>query len=31
MKITDIKLTVVGIPRDTGFVSKHVIVELLER
>ncbi|MEI7026615.1 mandelate racemase/muconate lactonizing enzyme family protein [Paenibacillus sp. y28] len=28
MKITDVKLTVVGIPRTTGFVSKHVIVEL---
>lgn len=29
MKIKDIKLTAVGIPRDTGFISKHVIVELL--
>lgn len=29
MKITDVKLTVVGIPRHTGFVSKHVIIELL--
>ncbi|MEK3913446.1 mandelate racemase/muconate lactonizing enzyme family protein [Paenibacillus sp. FSL H7-0331] len=29
MKISDIRLTVVGIPRTTGFVSKHVIVELM--
>lgn len=29
MKIIDIKLTVVGVPRHTGFVNKHVIVELL--
>lgn len=29
MKITDVRLTVVGIPRHTGFVSKHVIVELM--
>ncbi|UUZ90444.1 hypothetical protein LJK87_31660 [Paenibacillus sp. P25] len=29
MKITNVSLTVVGIPRHTGFVSKHVIVELL--
>lgn len=29
MKITDVQLTVVGMPRDTGFVSKHVIVELM--
>ncbi|NHN33478.1 mandelate racemase/muconate lactonizing enzyme family protein [Paenibacillus agricola] len=28
MKISEIRLTVVGIPRSTGFVSKHVIVEL---
>lgn len=28
MKITDVNLTVVGVPRHTGFVSKHVIVEL---
>ncbi|AEI44816.1 mandelate racemase/muconate lactonizing enzyme family protein [Paenibacillus mucilaginosus] len=28
MKITDIRLTVVGMPRHTGFVSKHVIVEI---
>lgn len=29
MKIKDIKLTVVGVPRHTGFVNKHVIVELI--
>lgn len=28
MKITDLQLTIVGIPRHTGFVSKHVIVEI---
>lgn len=28
MKITDLNLTVVGMPRHTGFVNKHVIVEL---
>ena len=28
MKITDVRLTVVGTPRHTGFVSKHVLVEL---
>ena len=28
MKITDLRLTVVGIPRYTGFVNKHIIVEL---
>ena len=28
MKITDVKLTVVGVPRHTGFVNKHVIIEL---
>ncbi|PZE21271.1 mandelate racemase/muconate lactonizing enzyme family protein [Paenibacillus xerothermodurans] len=28
MKISDVRLTVVGIPRHTGFVSKHAIVEL---
>lgn len=28
MRITDVKLTVVGVPRHTGFVNKHVIVEL---
>ncbi len=28
MKISDIRLTVVGMPRHTGFVSKHVIVEI---
>ncbi|MFD0678244.1 MULTISPECIES: mandelate racemase/muconate lactonizing enzyme family protein [unclassified Paenibacillus] len=29
MKISDLKLTVVGTPRHTGFVSKHVIVEIM--
>lgn len=29
MKITDVKLIVVGIPRNTGFISKHVIVNLM--
>jgi galactarate dehydratase (D-threo-forming) len=29
MKITDLKLTVVGVPRQTGFINKHVIVELM--
>ncbi|TBL75771.1 mandelate racemase/muconate lactonizing enzyme family protein [Paenibacillus thalictri] len=29
MKISDLRLTVVGIPRHTGFVSKHVIVEIM--
>ncbi|WP_371377523.1 mandelate racemase/muconate lactonizing enzyme family protein [Sporomusa aerivorans] len=29
MKISDIRLTIVGIPRTTGFVSKHGIVEVL--
>ncbi|MDR3561849.1 MAG: mandelate racemase/muconate lactonizing enzyme family protein [Negativicutes bacterium] len=29
MKITNVKLTVVGIPRETGFVSKHGIIELM--
>ncbi len=28
MKIVDVKLTVVGIPRHTGFVNKHIIIEL---
>ncbi|WP_077622515.1 mandelate racemase/muconate lactonizing enzyme family protein [Sediminibacillus massiliensis] len=28
MKITDLQLTVIGVPRHTGFVNKHVIVEL---
>lgn len=28
MKISDVRLTVVGMPRHTGFVSKHVIVEI---
>jgi len=28
MKITDVRLTVVGVPRHTGFVSKHVVVEI---
>lgn len=28
MKITNVDLTVVGVPRHTGFVSKHVIVQL---
>ena len=28
MKITDLELIVVGIPRHTGFVNKHVIVKL---
>lgn len=28
MKITDVKLTAIGIPRLTGFVNKHVIVQL---
>ncbi|MDC3416079.1 mandelate racemase/muconate lactonizing enzyme family protein [Aquibacillus salsiterrae] len=28
MKIVDLKLTVVGVPRHTGFVNKHVIIEL---
>ncbi|MGN7300148.1 mandelate racemase/muconate lactonizing enzyme family protein [Ferdinandcohnia sp. SAFN-114] len=28
MKITDITLTVVGIPRHTGFVNKHIIVKI---
>lgn len=28
MKITDLDLTVVGVPRHTGFVNKHVIIEL---
>jgi galactarate dehydratase (D-threo-forming) len=29
MKITDVLLTVVALPRHTGFVSKHVVVQLL--
>lgn len=29
MKIIDLKLTVVGIPRHTGFINKHVIVEII--
>lgn len=29
MKITDVRLTVVGVPRHTGFINKHVIVELM--
>ncbi|MFB5663642.1 mandelate racemase/muconate lactonizing enzyme family protein [Alteribacillus sp. HJP-4] len=29
MKITDVVLTVVGVPRHTGFVNKHIIVKLL--
>ncbi|MCM3763115.1 mandelate racemase/muconate lactonizing enzyme family protein [Alkalihalobacillus oceani] len=29
MKISDVKLTVVGVPRHTGFVNKHVIVEIM--
>ena len=29
MRITDLKITAVGVPRQTGFVSKHVIVELM--
>ncbi|OXM82636.1 mandelate racemase/muconate lactonizing enzyme family protein [Paenibacillus rigui] len=29
MKISNLQLTVVGIPRHTGFVSKHVIVEIM--
>ncbi|WP_248926188.1 mandelate racemase/muconate lactonizing enzyme family protein [Paenibacillus hamazuiensis] len=29
MKISDLRLTVVGVPRQTGFVSKHVIVEIM--
>ncbi|WP_307189995.1 mandelate racemase/muconate lactonizing enzyme family protein [Geomicrobium sp. JCM 19038] len=28
MKITDVKLTAIGIPRLTGFVNKHVIIQL---
>ncbi|MBP1933680.1 mandelate racemase/muconate lactonizing enzyme family protein [Ammoniphilus resinae] len=28
MKINDVRLTIVGIPRETGFVSKHIIIEL---
>ena len=28
LKITDLNLTVVGVPRHTGFVNKHVIVEI---
>lgn len=28
MKLVDVNLTVVAVPRQTGFVSKHVIVEL---
>ncbi|WP_010280990.1 mandelate racemase/muconate lactonizing enzyme family protein [Bacillus timonensis] len=28
MKIVDLKLTPIGVPRHTGFVNKHVIVEL---
>ncbi|MBO1514988.1 mandelate racemase/muconate lactonizing enzyme family protein [Metabacillus bambusae] len=28
MKITDIKLTVVGVPRHTGFINKHIIVKI---
>lgn len=28
MKITDLHLHVVGVPRHTGFVNKHIIVEL---
>jgi galactarate dehydratase (D-threo-forming) len=28
MKITNVELTLVGIPRHTGFVNKHVIVKL---
>jgi muconate cycloisomerase len=28
MKITDVTLTVVGVPRHTGFINKHVLVEL---
>lgn len=29
MKITALKVTIVGIPRNTGFVSKHGIIELM--
>lgn len=28
MRITDLNLTIVGMPRHTGFINKHVIVEL---
>ncbi|MDF0725966.1 mandelate racemase/muconate lactonizing enzyme family protein [Cytobacillus sp. S13-E01] len=28
MKIVDLRLTVVGVPRHTGFVNKHVLIEL---
>ncbi|WP_449540340.1 mandelate racemase/muconate lactonizing enzyme family protein [Ferdinandcohnia sp. Marseille-Q9671] len=28
MKITDLTLTVVGVPRHTGFVNKHVIIKI---
>ncbi|WP_026702651.1 mandelate racemase/muconate lactonizing enzyme family protein [Salibacterium aidingense] len=28
MKLTDVSLTVVGVPRHTGFVNKHIIVRL---
>ncbi|TVY07067.1 mandelate racemase/muconate lactonizing enzyme family protein [Paenibacillus cremeus] len=28
MIVTDVRLTVVGMPRQTGFISKHAIVEL---
>lgn len=28
MKITDVELTAVGIPRHTGFINKHVIVKI---
>lgn len=28
MKISDVRLTVIGMPRHTGFVCKHVIVEI---
>ncbi|MBD1379410.1 mandelate racemase/muconate lactonizing enzyme family protein [Metabacillus arenae] len=28
MKITDINLTVVGVPRHTGFINKHIIVKV---
>ncbi|MGY4688812.1 mandelate racemase/muconate lactonizing enzyme family protein [Salibacterium sp. K-3] len=28
MKLTDVTLTVVGVPRHTGFVNKHIIVRL---
>ncbi|MBB6448678.1 muconate cycloisomerase [Geomicrobium halophilum] len=29
MKITDVKLTAIGMPRLTGFVNKHVMIQLL--